>query len=120
MKVGIYFKIDNEFLRDAVPVADGEPYGVAIQHGGHNEFHELLVPATLPERRFKSHDYDYYPRGRVVFFPATNIFRIYIDPCLGQDDIQRLIELFELAAAQIETATDEHYRCARCNKAYVA
>jgi hypothetical protein len=120
MKVGIFFKIENQFLTDAVPIADGEPYGEAVQYGGHYDFHELLIPATPFERRFKARDYDFYPRGRVVFFPATNLFRLYIDPCLAQDDIKRLTELFELTAAQIEIATDEHYRCARCNKNYVA
>jgi hypothetical protein len=120
MKVGIFFKVENEFLTDAVPVSAGEPYGEAIQHGGHYEFHELLVPATPLERRFKARDYDFYPRGRVVFFLATNSFRLYIDPCLAQDDITRLIELFELTDSQVETAADEHYRCARCNKNYIA
>jgi hypothetical protein len=56
----------------------------------------------------------------VVFFSETNLFLLYIDPCLDQDDIKQLVELFELATSQIETATDEHYRCAHCNKAYVA
>jgi hypothetical protein len=120
MKVGIFFKIENECLIDAAPVTNGEPYGDAIQYGGHYDFHEHLIPATLIERRFKARDYDFHPRGRVVFFPAKNLFRLYIDPCLTQDDIKRLTELFELTDAQIETATDEHYRCARCNKNYVA
>ena len=66
MKVGIFFKVGNEFLIDAVPVADGEPYGEAVMHGGHYEFHERLIPSTPLQRRFRACDYDYYPRGRVV------------------------------------------------------
>ena len=119
MKVGIFFKIENEFLSDSVPVADGEPYGDAIQHGGHYEFHETLVPKTSLEHRFKSHDYDYYPRGRVVFFPAGNTFRLYADHCLTSDDLRQLVALFELSEVKTETAKDEHYRCARCNRGYV-
>ena len=44
------------------------PYGNAIQHGGNEQFWEDLVPHTRIERQFKSHDYDYFPRGRVVLF----------------------------------------------------
>ena len=120
MKVGIFFKVINMFLTDAVTVADGEPYGEAIQYGGHYDFHEQLIPVTSFEQRFKVRDYDFYPRGRVVFFHITNLFRIYIDPCLFQDDIQHLVELFELTDAQYETTKDEHYRCEHCNKNYVA
>ena len=120
MKVGIFFKVESQFLTDAVTVAEGETYGEAVQYGGHYDFHELLVPMTPLERRFKSRDYDFYPRGRVVFFPATDLFRLYIDPCLTQDDIKRLKEWFKLTTSQCETATDEHYHCASCNKNYVS
>ena len=118
MKVGIFFKVENNFIIDAVPVANGEPYGEALQHGGHYEFHEQLRPASMIERRFKSRDYDFYPRGRVVCFPGTHTYRLYVDPCLTKVDILLLIKLFELTDALIETARDEHYRCARCNRAY--
>ncbi len=70
MKIGIFFKVEARFLIDAVSVDSGEPYGAAIQHGGHYVFHESLVPMNPLERRFKSRDYDFYPRGRVVFFPV--------------------------------------------------
>jgi len=119
MKVGIFFKIENEFLIDSVKVENGEPYGESITYGGHYEYHEKFVSSKPLELRFKIRDYDYYPRGRVVFNSVTNMFRLYVDPCLTPDDIIQLIELFDLDSSQVDIAGDEHYRCARCNRAYV-
>lgn len=70
MNVGIFFKVGDDFLIDAVPVQAGEPYGDAIQHGGHYDYHEIFRPTVPVERRFKAHDYDYYPRGRVSTSPG--------------------------------------------------
>ena len=119
MKIGIFFKVYDEFLVDAVEVEAGEIYGPAIQHGGHYEFWEGLVPHSIRERQFKSHAYDYYPRGRVVFFPKRRIFRVYFDRCLTKEDIDLLLQLFELVGQLYEIAEDEHYCCARCNPYYM-
>lgn len=119
MKVGIFFKVENEFLVDTVSVESGEPYGEAIQHGGHYEFWGKLRPGNLCERQFKAHAYDYYPRGRVVFFPKGNKYRLYSDRCLSVEDIRTVVSAFNLENQSLEVAEDEHYRCARCNPQYM-
>jgi hypothetical protein len=119
VNVGIFFKVANDFLIDVVPVEESEPYGDALQYGGHFDFHECLHPAAPSERRFKAHDYDYYPRGRVVYFPKRNTFTLYVDPCLTPDDIKWIINLFGLDGQTMEVAKDEHYRCSRCNGSYL-
>ena len=118
-KIGIFFKVGTDFLIDAVPLDEGEPYGDAIGYSGHYDFHENLASSTPPEHRFKAHDYDYYPRGRVVGFPKKNSFTLYTDPCLTPDDINRIISLFALDGQTVEVAGDEHYRCSTCNKHYL-
>jgi hypothetical protein len=119
MNVGIYFKVSREFLIDAVPVEAGEVYGEAICHSGHYDYHENLRPTEPVESQFKAHDYDYYPRGRVVFFPGRKTFILYADPCLTPDDISQVKTLFGLEGQIVEVADDEHYRCAGCNKYYM-
>jgi hypothetical protein len=119
VNVGIFFKIANDFLIDSVPVEEGEPYGDALQYGGHYDFHDSLHPTVPLERRFKGHDYDNYPRGRVVYFPKRNEFTLYADPCLTPDDINRIIDLFSLDGQSVEVTADEHYRCSRCNRFYL-
>ena len=119
MKIGIYFKVENDILVETVSVEAGEPYGEAIQYGGHYEFWEKLRPRDLPERQFKAHAYDYYPRGRVVYFPKCNKYRLYSDRCLSAEDISMVVRMFELEGQPLEVAGDEHYRCARCNPHYM-
>ncbi|PKN19281.1 MAG: hypothetical protein CVU71_07165 [Deltaproteobacteria bacterium HGW-Deltaproteobacteria-6] len=118
-QVGIYWFIDNEVIKDAVPFKDGEPYGEVIQYGSHFDFWQALQPTTEIEKKLKSHAYDAYPRGRIVFFPARKVFRIYSDHCLDTDDLNKVLESFEIEDFDIEIKDDEHYRCAGCNPFYV-
>ena len=119
MMVGIYFKVADDFLIDAVQVDAGEAYGDAVGHGGHYDYHENLKPMEPSERRFKAHSYDYYPRGRVVFFPEHNAFTLYTDPCLTVEDVRQIKGLFGLDGQAVNVAADEHYRCAKCNRFFI-
>lgn len=119
MKVGIFFKVERDLLIDAVNVEAGEAYGEAIQHGGHFDFWERLRHGNPCERQFKAHAYDYYPRGRVVYFPKSDSYRLYSDRCLSVDDIRKVVSAFKLGDQPLEVAEDEHYRCARCNPHYM-
>ncbi|MDI6728513.1 MAG: hypothetical protein QMD44_06250 [Thermodesulfovibrionales bacterium] len=115
-KVGIFFFVENEILMDAVPVANGEPYGDAIQYSSHYEFWESLVPRTITEREFKARAYDAHPRGRVVYFPKKKKFCIYHDACLKSNaELSKVVENFGLKDMDAEFANDEHYKCAGCN-----
>lgn len=118
-RVGIYFVVQGEVICDTVLVGQGEPYGEAIEYGGHNDFHEQLTPATPKERIFKIRPYDYFPRGRVVYFPTLNTFRLYADRCLGSDVLRQIAELFHLAGQIVQQEGDEHYQCAQCNPNYL-
>lgn len=116
--VGIFFIVDSSILSDRVSLENAEPYGDALTHGGHYEYHDTFK-ATLPlEYRFKKHDYDYYARGRVVYFPQNGTFIVYVDKCISEDDVSRIIDLFGLEASSMTIVVDEHYKCAKCNKFY--
>lgn len=118
-KVGIYWNVDNVIVGDAVYLHEAEPYGDALQHGGHFEFWEKLKPTTEVERKLKSHAYDYYPRGRMVSFPKHQTVRLYIDRCMDNDILNEVLEFFEHQELKIEIETDLHYRCAECNPHYM-
>jgi len=116
--VGIYFVVKGNILHDSVDLAQAEPYGDALQHGGHNDFHEALRPQSPIERLFKSKPYDYFPRGRVVYFQQTKKFRIYLDKCLDEATIEQIVNVFSLTSQDIEKEHDQHYKCAGCNRNY--
>lgn len=118
-RVGIYFLVKGHILSESAALEHAEPYGDALQYGGHNDFHEDLRPQSPIEQLFKSMPYDYFPRGRVVYFQNRNIFRVYFDKCLSETDIQNVIGAFALDQQNIEIERDEHYQCAKCNRHYL-
>lgn len=117
-KVGMFWCIEGTVVGEAVLLSEAEPYGDALQHGGHYDFWDELKPKTEMERRFKSHAYDYYPRGRVVYFQSKQQFRLYVDGCLSADDMEAIVDFFGLAGTPLEIEGDGHYQCAGCNKLY--
>jgi hypothetical protein len=119
IKVGIFWLVDDVIVSDAVNLDESEPYGEALQHGGHYEFWGNLNAANNTERKLKSHSYDYYPRGRVICFPKRITVTIYADSCLTPEALDRIIHLFSLEGRIVEVATDEHYCCSNCNRAYL-
>lgn len=122
VRVGIFFKVDDDWVIDAVAPGDGEAYGEAVQHGGHFEHWEAVNPATALLRRFKGRDYDFYPRGRVVWFPRRGVFRVYVDNCLTPADLRKVLDLFGLTGQTHEFQDNDdgiHYVCAGCGDAYL-
>jgi hypothetical protein len=118
-KVGMFWCIGGTVIGEAVPLSEAEPYGDALQHGGHYDFWQQLKPQTEEERRLKGHAYDYHPRGRVVYFQSRQLFRLYVDGCLSAEDRETIVDFFHLAGTPLEIEKDEHYQCARCNKGYL-
>lgn len=112
-KVGIFFVVNNIVLFDAIAVQHGERCGNFIEHGGHYDFWDKLIPSNVIEQAFKDRAYDAYPRGRVVYFIREQKIRLYADTCLSLNDLQLVKEVFGLKSA-VRTR-DEHYQCASCN-----
>lgn len=118
-KVGMFWCVGEAVVGEAVPLSEAEPYGDALQHGGHYDSWLLLKPRSEAERRLKGHAYDYDPRGRVVYFQARQQFRLYVDGCLSAGNRKAIIDFFGLAGTQLEIERDAHYQCARCNRGYL-
>lgn len=118
-KVGMFWCIEGTVVGEAVLLSEAEPYGDALQHGGHYDFWDELKPKTEMELQFKSHAYDYYPRGRVVYFQSKQQFRLYVDGCLSAEDQEVIVDFFHLAGTPLEIEKDAHYQCARCNRGYM-
>lgn len=118
-KVGIFWCVYKTIIGEAVQQENGEPYGDAIQYGGHYEFWKSLVAVTVQERKFKTHSYDYFPRGRMVLFPNRRTVRLYVDRCMDDDTIKAALQFFGSHDYEIEIENDEHYKCAGCNRNFL-
>ena len=118
INVGIFWLVDGAIVGDAVTLENAEPYAEALQYGGHFEFWENLKVFSVTGRKLKSHAYDYYPRGRMVFFPKRQTARLYVDYCMGSEVLIKALDFFKHQKYEIEIESDAHYRCAGCNRNY--
>jgi hypothetical protein len=116
MKIGIFFFLDGKVMMDAVPVVMGKSVGDAIQYGNHFEFWKSLQPKTSTEQSFKEWPYYSFPRGKVVYVPGKQVFRIYSDSCLNDKDIESVTKYFGLDDSMVQIDNDNLYQCAKCNE----
>jgi len=60
-------------------------------------------------------DYDFYPRGRIVFNTKIRKFKVVADPCIidSKDIRDALLENYNLPITTI-FEKDEHYSCSNC------
>lgn len=117
VKVGIFYIVQDHLLMDAAPLEQGEQYGDAVNFSGHFDYWGALSPSSALEQLLKNHAYDYFPRGRVVYFRRTDCFKLYADRCITKAEIEKIAIAFQLPTYQL--AKDEHYQCAICNPVYL-
>ena len=60
-------------------------------------------------------DFDYFPRGRVVYNIKDDKYYVYNDKCIK--DLSSIIG--EEEKEKIEIREDFHYQCHKCNKYYM-
>ena len=101
------------------PLNRAEPYGDALTHpGGHCETWEAwrrLGPAALARRGLPPliawHEYEHFPRGRVVFHTTPGRFTLYADRRLRTSALlPRILRAFALDPARCAIRADPHYR----------
>ena len=122
--LGIFWgvKEGSEPLRlvtDTTPLADGESYGDFLTHaGGHFAVWEAwrrLGPNGLAKRDLPKsivwHEYEDFPRGRVVYHCRTKRFTVYADPALQSNAVVALlIQAFRLPRSECDIKSDAHYQ----------
>lgn len=108
--VCLFFYINDHFLFHSCPLEKAETYG-----------DYLIYPEShfdIWVKHYEKHyqvDFDFYPRGRVIYRKSDQTYRIYYDRCIG-DEIFILIDAYYGGNVTLEY--DEHYQCYRCNKEY--
>lgn len=110
--VGIFFYTAGQFLFHGCDLSGAEIYGgFKVYSRSHFE--------VWDDYYFKNYhvDYDYYPRGRIVYDTKTNKYLVYRDACIPEDEMQKIAETY--VGKEYVLLEDEHYQCHRCNPDYV-
>jgi len=115
MSVGLFFYFDDEFSFIGTNLDKADTYGAfKIYNESHFEAWDRLMSRAKVNGRYV--DYDYYPRGRVVYNQKLEEFIIYYDRCI-ESQIEELSKQYE--GFNYRTEIDEHYVCHNCNCSYV-
>ena len=125
-RVGILWAVQDgtgmRLVTEATSLAAAEPYGDFLTHpNGHCEcwaawraggpflLGRLGLPAAIAW-----HEYEDFPRGRVVFHGPARRVTVYADRRLHRAAMRaRIIAAFALPAGRTRMLTDPHYRTSR-------
>ncbi len=121
--VGIFWGVPDGgrtvLVTDRTTLAQAEPYGDCLTHPrGHHEVWEVWrhLGATALRRRglppaIGSHEYEVFPRGRVVYMRGPALFTLYADRRLQRPEtVAELVRLFGLTGQTHTVRSDAHYR----------
>lgn len=122
--VGIFWGIrdatkDTVLLADKTPIDKGEVYGDCITHPvGHYDFWDGLSELGAKSLAIRGlptapawHEYEEFPRGRVVYWPKEKRFVIYADRRLQTPAfIGQLVAEFFIPDGSYAVRSDPHYR----------
>ena len=110
-RVGLFFVVDGELMLHICDLSDGEANGDFINFP---ESHD----AVWQREYYAKHqvDFDYFPRGRIIYNRATSVYKLFYDSCtdITADEIY-----FCYPEGRCEAHLDEYYRCHKCNKNYI-
>jgi hypothetical protein len=122
--VGVFWLVpdgDQEprLISDAVPLSAAEPYGDFLTFSrGHYEVWEgwRRLGATGLRRlglalTILTDEYEFHPRGRIVFSVPSKSFWLYVDRRLHRPAMMaRIKDRFGLASSRCVVKFDAHYR----------
>ncbi|MET2829309.1 hypothetical protein [Mesorhizobium shangrilense] len=122
-KVGFFWIVPDRLGHDAIlgeafDLAKAETYGEALTHPlGHYDYWTLMKargPAWLRARNLSGSllttEYEDWPRGRLVFFPAQERFTLLADRRIFRSSRLNLVwAMFQVAEHRVDLRRDGHY-----------
>lgn len=106
--VGLFFVVNGKLLLHECPRSAALRYGDFLNDPmSHDEVWRAKY------QRLYQVDFDYYPRGRILYDCVRNVTRIFYDSCAVKE-ARKLAEEYEA----VELMQDEHYQCHMCQKGY--
>lgn len=106
--VGAFFFIGDHIITNDTPISKANIYGDYKNYSSHWDLWRALL-TRYPEYEYM--DYDYFPRGRVIFDIKASKCILYIDPKLEDNKfISKIENRYCLIPGQYNQGYDEHYQ----------
>lgn len=111
--VALFFYDGKEFLTAGCSIEDAEKYG---QFRNYPESHFDVWEKHF-EASHNGKEYDYYPRGRVIYRVTDGAYLIYCDKCIKEIVRRQILPMYP--RDKVLLLHDYHYQCYKCNMNYV-
>ena len=106
-RVGAFYFIGNKIVSNDIDVRDADEYGGFKNYSSHWDLWRAFLK-EYPE--YSSLDYDYFPRGRVIFDKEKYKYILYIDPKLNAPEyLDKIKAQYRLSSGSFLFGDDEHY-----------
>ena len=109
----LFFCVDGFLLIHGCSLDEAEAYGDFLNYP-HSHY-------KIWEKHYESKynvEFDYYPRGRVVYRKTDDTYLIYYDKCM-EPFIETVAKKYDGKGKKAILGYDEHYQCHMCNEDYV-
>ena len=106
----LFFCVNGELLFHGCSLDEAESYGIFLNcPHSHYDIWNIYYESKYDV------EFDYFPRGRVVYRGSDDTYLIYYDKCMEPyiDSVT-----IKYAGKKIELGYDEHYQCHICNNNY--
>jgi len=107
----LFFFLKNKMLLHTCALDEAQKYGDFLNY----PYSHDRVWMKLYRKRYNV-DFDYYPRGRIIYNISMDRYTLFYDGCI-EDEAKRLANAY--VGAEIVLTRDEHYQCHKCNNEYV-
>ena len=109
-QVGLFFYVDGSLLWHGCALRDGEANEDFVNY----PYSHMEIWDNCYLKKYQV-DFDYYPRGRIVYRKTDDMFLVYHDSCIPEVALAPILcEINRYSSEQ-----DEHYTCHKCCDGYV-
>ena len=110
--VNLFFKVNKDFLIHECSNLEAHKYGIYLNYP---ESHFDIWNRFYLVKYNK--DFDYFPRGRVIYNIEEKCYYIYHDNCIKEEELKEITDKYKDKNYKI--LKDMHYSCHNCNKEYI-
>ena len=110
-RVGLFFVVNGLLLLHTCTFEEAESNGDFLNYP---DSHDNIWQNNYTH--IYQVDFDYCPRGRIVYNRVKNHYLLYHDNCIA-DDAESLQRRYPDGKCTL--MLDEHYQCRKCNENYV-
>ncbi len=110
-RVGLFFYAEQHWLIHTCSFRQAEEHNGFLNY----PFSHEVIWEQLYFKKYHT-DFDFYPRGRIIYDRQSKTYRVFHDICIKTEAAQFITAY---SPERVLLLLDEHYQCHQCNRNYI-